>query len=84
MAKASKPSIDAAEAAQAQKPVLPLETFSVGKTKYRFKAPKFQIPGVGTRTAYEALLDKVPYEALEGKTICEYLVSVKSQIVEED
>ncbi len=84
MAKASKPKTDAAEAAQDQKPVLPLETFSVEEVKYRFKVPKFHIPGIGVRTAYEALLDKDPYEALEGKTICEYLVSVKSQIVEED
>ncbi len=83
MAKASKPSIDAAEAAQAQKPVLPTDTFKVGKTEYRFVVPKFHIPDVGIRTAYEALLDKEPYEALSGKSICEYLVSVKSQVVEE-
>lgn len=75
---------DAAEAAQEKKPTLPEKGFKVDGKSYLYKVAKFSIPGVGERTAKEALDDKEKYESLGGLTINEYLVCINSQIVEEE
>jgi hypothetical protein len=80
MAKAKK--IDAAEAAQEIDPKAG-HTFKLDKKQYRYVLPKFVMPGIGVRTALEACTDDTKYDELGGKTLNEYLVEVKSSVVEE-
>lgn len=84
MAKAySKPATDAAQAAQDKKPVLPADQFKIGSKTFSYCVPRINIPGVGIRTALEAILDKELYPELDGKTINEFLVSIGSGAVKE-
>jgi len=84
MAKAhSKSGTDAATAAQDKKPVTPPDQFKVGGKSYTYAMPRINVPGVGIRTALEAILDAEEHEALGGKTVNEFLVSIGSGAVKE-
>jgi hypothetical protein len=80
MAKSKKN--DAAEAAQELNPK-PGQTFVAGKKQYKYVLPKFNIPGIGLRTALEASTDETKYDELGGMTINEYLINVGSSVVTE-
>jgi hypothetical protein len=85
MAKANKPApkpADAAEAAQVEAPKAG-QKFSVVDKEFVYILPKFRIPGIGERTSLEAATDDTKYEELDGKTINEFLVSVKAGVIEE-
>lgn len=83
MAKASKPKVaDAAEAAQDEKPKAG-QSFKVGEKSFKFSLAKFIIPGLGERTSLEASTDDTKYDELGEHTICEYLVSIGSGVIEE-
>lgn len=79
MAKSKKPASAAPDGAaeaietKATLPALPDETFQADGVEYKFVVPKFNIPGLGVFTAYEALLND---EALA------YLVEVQSGVIE--
>lgn len=45
-------------------PEIPKETFKYKGKEYKFTHPQFHIPGIGKRTAKEALADKATQEAL--------------------
>lgn len=57
--------------------------FKVGDKAYQYVIAKFQIPGIGERTALEAATDDTQYDELGGKTINEYLVQVGSGVISE-
>ncbi len=82
MAKAQKPK-DAAEAAQEKQPVTPPDQFTVSGKTFAYVMPRINIPGIGIRTALEAILDKEKHEALGGMTVNEFLVSIGSGAVKE-
>lgn len=83
MAKASKPAVtDAAEAAQAEAPKAG-QKFKVDGKEFKFGIAKFIVPGIGELTALEAASNDEKHEALGGKTIFEYLVSIGSGVIEE-
>jgi hypothetical protein len=80
--KAPKPAADVAEAAQAEAPKAG-QKFTVDEKDYVYAIAKFNVPGIGERTSLEASTDDTQYEELGGKTINEFLVSVKAGVIEE-
>jgi hypothetical protein len=79
----SKPVTDAATAAQEKKPVLPPDQFKIGSKTFTYAIPRLNIPGIGVRTALEAILDEQKHDELGGLSINEFLVSIGSGAVKE-
>lgn len=50
-------------------PELPTKTFKVGEREFKFTIPQFIIPGIGKRTATEALADKATLETIVAKNL---------------